>query len=874
VTADRLSQVLAAEVSEVLRSVAIPPLVVLAGPSGVDLAAAADELSALSKAHGPAGERLSFKSVNLLFSDPSPDFRLIDVLPPRETGRTILLIHNAQRLHPAALPAFAATIRRLAGTNTICVCTVALPLPPGTRAAFGTVFAGLRQDGLLRHVTLRPIPAARVASLVTEVLGARPEPSLASRLWELTGGWPAAIVTALEIYRDNGMMELIDQHAYLTGHRAPALSDNDELLLAIRRRGAAAWNVAKATAVLGPLGAAAPRLIGEALGIGESAAVEQLTLLKNAGTVRYRPAESTWCFRIPLVAAALRSRLGPFERRKLAQIAVTALWSGQARCADPSYLADQLVAAGRMVDRDRSRKELLANAARVAHTNGSLAIPWLRAAAELTADRAEHAGILLSHAQTCIRHGRAELALESSDLVLRGYSDQLPGGRVVPVCYLHLTAIHEAKDMATLEKIAGGWWPWPGTSLERMIAQAFALSLLGRWRETQTLLDDLRRADEAGEMAGYIRYISPVAHLWLGLADEFDADVASLPSRVEAGEEPAGELICHTGALLALGELNRAEALLDATRQFPVTLDVATQAMKAFYEGEADRGLELTRKHLATSSPNGCDAHQTVMFHLAATIHLFRGHLAGSRDLVAIAQSRHPTLPHALAVTEAWQELLLNDAGLARSILGEALRQAEESGIVAFTDLLCANLADLDRTAGHTDRLPGHLIKVEKVASRLGTETAEIRRLTLHALVHTETAAADAALALARRRGQPIEQVILMQRLVRYGLADPALLTEIHSLLGDLEAWLARAQIRLMMREYGVAVPGRQAIVAENERLLAVLITEGLSNTQIARVLLTSEKSVEGRLSRLFARTGYQSRVELATAVLSGEFDG
>jgi DNA-binding NarL/FixJ family response regulator len=75
------------------------------------------------------------------------------------------------------------------------------------------------------------------------------------------------------------------------------------------------------------------------------------------------------------------------------------------------------------------------------------------------------------------------------------------------------------------------------------------------------------------------------------------------------------------------------------------------------------------------------------------------------------------------------------------------------------------------------------------------------------------------------------------------------------------------------MRERNVAVPGRQSTVTENERLLAVLVAEGLGNKQLATVLRNSEKSVEGRLSRLFSRTGYRSRVELAMAILSDEFE-
>lgn len=76
------------------------------------------------------------------------------------------------------------------------------------------------------------------------------------------------------------------------------------------------------------------------------------------------------------------------------------------------------------------------------------------------------------------------------------------------------------------------------------------------------------------------------------------------------------------------------------------------------------------------------------------------------------------------------------------------------------------------------------------------------------------------------------------------------------------------------MREHDVPVPGRRTTTSENERLLAVLVAEGLINRQLARVFATSEKSVEGRLSRMFARAGYRSRVELAAAMLTGEYPG
>ncbi|MET0187521.1 MAG: LuxR C-terminal-related transcriptional regulator, partial [Pseudonocardia sediminis] len=95
--------------------------------------------------------------------------------------------------------------------------------------------------------------------------------------------------------------------------------------------------------------------------------------------------------------------------------------------------------------------------------------------------------------------------------------------------------------------------------------------------------------------------------------------------------------------------------------------------------------------------------------------------------------------------------------------------------------------------------------------------------------------------------------------------------SEAYATFGDLDALLFRAWTRTLMTATEVPIPGRRVTVEENERLLALLVAEGLSNKQIAVTLRTSDKSVEGRLGRLFARTGHRSRIELAAAILTGD---
>ncbi|MFD0775570.1 helix-turn-helix transcriptional regulator, partial [Streptomonospora algeriensis] len=74
--------------------------------------------------------------------------------------------------------------------------------------------------------------------------------------------------------------------------------------------------------------------------------------------------------------------------------------------------------------------------------------------------------------------------------------------------------------------------------------------------------------------------------------------------------------------------------------------------------------------------------------------------------------------------------------------------------------------------------------------------------------------------------------------------------------------------------ERGVPAPrvrGRRGAQAVTEQRIIELIGEGLSNGQIALRLQVSEKTVENYLTRLFARTGCRSRVELAAVSLGGQ---
>jgi DNA-binding CsgD family transcriptional regulator len=62
-------------------------------------------------------------------------------------------------------------------------------------------------------------------------------------------------------------------------------------------------------------------------------------------------------------------------------------------------------------------------------------------------------------------------------------------------------------------------------------------------------------------------------------------------------------------------------------------------------------------------------------------------------------------------------------------------------------------------------------------------------------------------------------------------------------------------------------IPGRgraSGELTETERQVAELVTAGLSNREVAATMFVSVRTVEGNLSRIYAKLGLRSRTELA----------
>ncbi|MEY8039316.1 AAA family ATPase [Saccharopolyspora cebuensis] len=751
--------------------------------------------------------------------------RLLTALAARRDP-VVVLLDDAHRIAPDVLAALAGPVRALAGSRVTFVGAFRTPVDGHRTAA-----AALRARGLVHEERLRPLGAGDVERMVTDLLRAVPAPGLAAALRDRSRGLPAVVRAAVDGYARTGCLRIVDHHAHLVEQRMPRMPLTHPLFAAFGGPDSPSWSVVKALALLGPLRGDVVGLIAESADLDPVRVREALAELRASGVLL--PGSNR--FRVPMLATLLTACLGPYERSRTAQLAVRAVWSGAASYPDGDQLGERLADAGGLVDRDRAAAELLARGTEVATRRPDLADRWLRTAAELTTDPDRRAAALHRHATTCALLQRFTSAVGSTGLVLRDHLDRLPPEIRQELLLVHVVALASSGPDALREFLAA---PEPDP-----VARAVALCLLDRWPEAHAELTAARPAD-------------PFGRLVLRLAD------APLGIEEPAGDpEPTGGTAADVRRVL-LRALSPGQ---DDSR--PKTAAAAT--IGAAGTGRWDRALDHARRGLATATVHGSAPGRTAAVREMAVILVARGQLNRARAVLAEARSRHLVLPHLLALPEAELERAMGAHRRARQLIEEGIAAADERGVVTGTAELWLWLAEADRTAGAPEAARRCVDRID----RLVEHSAEPRRhqLLAHVGMHRDRAAARELVELSRRADHPWELAQALVTVAGSGLGEAKLLLEAYSLYGELDALIPRARLRLLMREREVTVPGRGATVAENERLLAVLIANGLTNSQVATVVGSSEKGVEARLTRFFHRTGYRSRAELTTATLSHE---
>ena len=788
----------------------------------------------------------------------------------------VVLLDDLQWIDAGSLAVLVPLVRTLAGTAISFVGSSRTP-----RADSGdeqAALATLREAGLVELVPLRPLRDSEVTALITDLLQAKPAEAMAAAIRQHCRGIPAAVLAAIAGYQRTGALRVIDRHAYLAWpSRPPELPPDLPLVEHFRQLGEPVWPVAKALAVLYPLGDVAIRLAAEAVEISEEEVLAVLGSLHAEGFLLPGPKPGHWRFRLPLLTAALTACLGPYERRRLSTLAVAAIWAGTAQSDDSRYLPEQLVTAGRLVDPGRAANELLGAGTGIMLDDGYFAERWLRTAIELLTDPTQRAWALFLHAAACCIHLRYQEAVDSAWTVLSGYADLLTDDAVLELEMIYVVSLGGKSDFEALANITDeSWRSLPGGPGHQIVTRGAALGFLDRWLEADEHFESTRDVwrNDSPAVSAFGQIFAPGIAAFLGRMDEFNRNVEDPTKRPlwDVERHRFEQLIELSRNLMAYGELDRSDRLLTEyelpSQQRPVPDKVVTAAL----HGDWDEAINLARLSLAMGSSLGYMPAHTVMCREMGVILTARGRLAQAREIMERVRTDQPVLLHLLAGPQSDLTRIMGDKQEAHRIVAEALAGAKQRGLIIGTDELWLRAARWELATRNQPGAEHCLAEATRVAELQGTGRAKLCQLVIAALVHEDPAAAAEAIELARNRDQPHELAVMLTLLAGRGLADSKLLLEAYERYGRLDALLPRARLRQIMRDKDIPVPGRSATVAENERLLAALVTEGLTNRELSIVLGASEKSVEGRMTRLFQRTGYRSRVELATAMLTGEY--
>ncbi|TJZ59352.1 helix-turn-helix transcriptional regulator [Streptomyces piniterrae] len=747
-----------------------------------------------------------------------------------------------------------------------------------------------------KTITLARLTAHQFAAMAARWFQAVPDPALVECALGLTRGVPAATRALLVQWSRQDAIRIADGHVFLAaGAPVPVLPDDDRFLRALHELGEPCRTVAAALSVLWPLGRTAVALAAESTGLSAEETADGVRRLVAAGLLDELPGGDGgprgWTFRIPLVEHAVRERLGPLERARISAAAVRALWAARDGATEqPSaivqeadaetYLPDRIADAGVLVDRDRAAAELTA-AAEALHPDpedrGMLR--WFRAALRLVEEPPARELALQRCAKAAWFVGDHRTARRTAETILRDPSDVLTGETLQEIASLLVVATAAGKDWTGLGRLGSARW-WERLRLPPVAAvpaQALALCLLDRWQE---VLDLLAPTEELWNTDPHSRIVPEMGQAVGAMVVQGRPDLlARLIEQPPAPDLPAvsqySMTVGYVGQLLGAADLSGVMALLQARTMAPEALPPGNRFLLLHLQGRWDDALVLGRWMVAKDQTFAPAPQHHLFVARGAGILAARGKTASAARLIAAERGAGDgPLEVFLDLADAAVLRTMGHPDSAEQTLQRGLREADARGSVYGTDELAASLAVIRAEAGRPSEAADCLRRLGDLAGRTGSGRTRLLHLVASARVLGQGSGAaremlHEAVDLARSRGQPFETAVTLAAAARdAGL--PELLHEAYELYGETGSLLCRFHTRAAMREAGVTVPGRKQATAENEQLLATLITEGLTNRQIATVLRLSEDAVANRLSRLFARTGLRSRTEVVSAMLTG----
>ncbi|MGW4467070.1 helix-turn-helix transcriptional regulator [Micromonospora sp. NPDC004704] len=739
------------------------------------------------------------------------------------------------------------------------------------------LLARMERRHTVTHVRLDRLTPAQTAALLAAATGAPAPLRAATALHHRTGGNPFFLEELLRALPSYDVEALVEQP--LPWSLADVLRRQVDDLDPVSHR------IVEAATVLGhriPFD-----LLADVTGAGEDELIAVLRDLVTRG-VLVESGDDEFAFRHALVREAIADQMLGRQRRRLHEAALDVLLSGGA--SDPAMVAHHARGAGRYDDLVAAARRGTALYLSIGSAYQALQL------AEMGLDEVpEDTDLLASAARAAWLAGLLDDALRYG----RRWRD------------LADSTTDRAESLYLLVRIA-----WESRETDEMRALTHDIGTLIAQLPPGA---DQARAMTAIAQSAYLRDDLDAALVWsdraLALADEFDLPAVRLAALIEKGStlterpqtaadgrrilstlvneaEAAGEWVLAARALNALvhGEpptspVEHAETLermrVNAERAGFESLAVATYfqgrarlALRAGDLGTAIAALEEGREQDRSYRRRGrwADYHGVFL----AGLYLEAGELDQVEqlitDLAALPNNPSTTIP-GLAFHLACRRADLPAAEASLEVLIAAMdEQAWRSGEQAH-DLISAAL----EIGLPTDRLD------QMATALLDSNVWDAYRTLVDAQLaeahgqHADALAGYLSIAEAHILG-PATRGTVRVNVARCLLADDrreeatAQVEAAAPLLAQWRGWrvaqLARVRVRLGMApvDAAPAVTGPAALTPR-EREVAVLISDGLTNTELARRLYISPKTAAVHVSNILRKLGVSSRTEVGDLV-------
>ncbi|WP_435156633.1 AAA family ATPase [Amycolatopsis sacchari] len=665
---------------------------------------------------------------------------------------------------------------------------------------------------------LGPLPEADLAPLLARAAGglldeAVPQ-ALAAALGPLAGNPGAAIATVAELRRRGRLVRVGDRLCLADPVRPIALPPGHDLPA---RAGEAGLRLLAVVSALGSLRIDDLPVLAEVLGERLDPCGRLVDRLVEAGMLTAAPDGSLTCEPPALAAAAVEqvpvhAECAEFTRRLLAgnRTRVLAEYASRARPPlDPGEVSWLVAEADAIAAREPGR-----------------AVRWYAAALEQPGAAAAQPAALAEFLRLVVATGRYEL-LPDLDAAA------LPAELRHDLLVAQLLAV---AHLGSLPPNAKRWW----------------FAAVARIGERLPPVRQLRAQPvlSPGEL-------TLLGHALLGDRDGCARTAARLRRRIAPETLDA---LAEAGNFADLATV--LELLLGPRYRVPSHGPVAVyQRLLAQYRaGDWTSALSAARE-LAAGNETDSAGHQ-IAHLIAAEICTARGQLTAARRWL-------DPVPEggALEAMRVWGEVgLLLHLGEYREAVGIVQRLLDRlAGRSRYgLDQLLRRALVLAHRAGDTAAAQRFLAELERQPRSLAV-------LQGRAFAHRDPVLAAEAADLARARGDVPDQLVALLVAAEIAEDPEPVLREAHELVDRCGA----VGLRRIFQRPGLSAPQPRAgrtELSETELRIIELLREGYTNRRVASLLGVTVKTVENHLTRLFARTGCRSRVELVAASLQGRF--